>query len=82
MASMLPTLPNTASCVLDDSCTGFDCCVEINVIQRSVKANVYIDACAFKISFGIETFQSQILMDKIEYGNWNTFQIQGVVKLR
>ncbi len=50
----LPSLPDPISCVIEDTCLGFQCCVDVNLIITTVSQSVYlnIDLCNFVISIG------------------------------
>lgn len=51
----LPYLKETeTTCIVDDTCTGVKCCVEMSLLDRSFVYSVRLDACSFMLTVGIE----------------------------
>ena len=50
----LPSLLDPISCVIEDKCLGFQCCVNIDLIITTISQSVYIniDPCNFTIYLG------------------------------
>ena len=51
----LPYLMETeTTCIVDDTCTGVRCCVEMSLLDRSFVYSVRLDVCSFMLTVGIE----------------------------
>ncbi|XP_033724553.1 uncharacterized protein LOC117314596 [Pecten maximus] len=77
----LPDLPSNLTCHLDSTCTGINCCVDVNFMQRSFNAYVKLEPCDYKISVGIEKLQFEKILRDFDFGVWQNAKLFGVVSL-
>ncbi|KAL5015119.1 hypothetical protein ScPMuIL_009389 [Solemya velum] len=52
----MPNLPNGVSCYILGSCSGVQCCMEVEVIQRPISALLSIDTCNLVLTVGFDKF--------------------------
>ncbi|VDI38368.1 Hypothetical predicted protein [Mytilus galloprovincialis] len=74
-------LPTGISCYLSDTCTGIDCCIEVDKLGLSVNAYVGLDACHNTFTVGVENYKHTTTMLNIDYGEIQTFSLMGIVKM-
>ncbi|XP_053398344.1 uncharacterized protein LOC128556707 [Mercenaria mercenaria] len=75
------TLPDDTKCFMDDTCSGFECCSYIDVLQRSIQINFQLDPCSQILTIGIERISHRISLTAFEWGVWNKFYLNGFVRL-
>ncbi|CAG2196994.1 unnamed protein product [Mytilus edulis] len=63
----LPSVPNTMSCHLTDTCTGIDCCIDVEQISRSINVYIKLDACNYKLTAGIEKLTLDVPLLNYEF---------------
>ena len=75
-------LPAGISCYLSDTCTGIDCCIQVDKLGLSVNTYVVLDACHNTFTVGVENYKHTTTMLDIDYGEIQTFSLMGFVKVR
>ncbi|VDI08519.1 Hypothetical predicted protein [Mytilus galloprovincialis] len=78
----LPDLPDSITCHLDNTCTGFSCCADIEFIDRNVNIFLTIDPCNYKLNIGIEKYQFEFFLMDFEFGIEKKFHIGKVIEVR
>ncbi|CAC5375019.1 unnamed protein product [Mytilus coruscus] len=74
-------LPAGISCYLSDTCTGIDCCIQVDKLGLSVNAYVLLDACHNTFTVGVENFKHTTTMLDIDLGEIQTFSMMGFVRV-
>lgn len=69
----LPSLPPTTVCVFTESCSGFDCCTFVELLNRTVHTVFRIDPCAEMLTLGIESVTRNITLSEYQWGNFKWF---------
>ena len=64
----LPSLPSGISCHLDEDCSGFECCLNVSQINRTVAFYMHIDICNNNLSVGIENLIDNQAFVKFPFG--------------
>ncbi|KAK3589057.1 hypothetical protein CHS0354_008707 [Potamilus streckersoni] len=77
----LPFLGNDMSCYIPDYCTGVDCCTYVNLIRRSFRAYVLLNACNFSIEAGIERLSFKIMLLNYTWGRIEHITLRNVIRL-
>ncbi|VDH92137.1 Hypothetical predicted protein [Mytilus galloprovincialis] len=77
----LSHLPVYASCRLSSYCTGLQCCMEVPLLQRSFETHVLLDACAYKLSIGIEKLVINESLFDYTLNTWKTVSLGNMVRL-
>ncbi|CAG2196992.1 unnamed protein product [Mytilus edulis] len=75
------SLPAGISCYLSDTCTGIDCCIQVDKLGLSVNAYVVLDACHNTFTVGVENYKHTTTMLDIDYGEIQTFSLMGFVRV-
>ncbi|XP_060582668.1 uncharacterized protein LOC132739036 [Ruditapes philippinarum] len=78
----LPTLPDNMNCHLVKHCTGFSCCVNVPLLQRSFSFYFDMDSCNFALTAGIEKLQYNQSLINYEFGKANKVDLFGVIQFR
>ncbi|XP_052806223.1 uncharacterized protein LOC128235441 [Mya arenaria] len=76
------TLPSFMSCHIVDYCTGIECCIDVSVIQRSLRAYIFLNACDYKLEIGIENYALNISLLSYSWGKWDEFSLLGIFRIR
>ncbi|VDI33335.1 Hypothetical predicted protein, partial [Mytilus galloprovincialis] len=80
---VLPGLDTSViTCYLDDSCNNVQCCLDVDLIDRSLHFFVNFDPCNYVIKFGIEKLEMDILLDSYHWGKWEEMDLYGVLKIK
>jgi hypothetical protein len=74
-------LDGPVSCHIPDSCTGIDCCVDVDIIGRSFRVFALLDACGYKLSVGIDKLKFDLTLFDYKWGKEEHFSLQGVVRI-
>jgi hypothetical protein len=64
----LSDLPPSMTCIIPDSCTGVDCCVDVDILARSINTYVLLDACNYVMRVGIEKLNVNISLIDYSWG--------------
>ena len=59
---------NSVVCSVSSVCTGLTCCIDMPLLQTSVKTYVSIDSCRNTLHLQIEKLQTKIKLDEVSYG--------------
>ncbi|XP_063420822.1 uncharacterized protein LOC134706043 [Mytilus trossulus] len=78
----VPTLPVYASCRLPSYCTGLQCCVEVSLLQTTFETHVFLDACAYKLSIGIENLVINESLFDYTLNTWKTISLGNLFRLK
>ncbi|XP_048258717.1 uncharacterized protein LOC124137708 isoform X1 [Haliotis rufescens] len=77
----LPTLPDSLSCHIPDYCTGLDCCVDLVSLGMSFNFKILLDTRNLVLTVVIEKLTVQISLFNYKWGEWENFNLNGVVRL-
>ncbi|XP_052067241.1 uncharacterized protein LOC127706624 [Mytilus californianus] len=82
--SVLPTnLEIPATCVILSHCTAIDCCVDVDLLHRSLHVVFDLNVCNNTFTVGIDKLQLEpINLTNIEYGKTHHFNLKGVARIR
>jgi hypothetical protein len=75
-------LPAEVSCYLSNTCTGVDCCVQVDKLGLAINAYVLLDTCNNAFTIGIENYKHTTTILDIDYDQIHTFSMMGLVKIR
>ncbi|XP_052071171.1 uncharacterized protein LOC127709609 [Mytilus californianus] len=78
---ILPAIPNTMSCHLTDTCTGIDCCIDVDQISRSINVYIKLDACNYKLTAGIEKLTFDVPLLNYEFGQKQSFRLKNIFRI-
>ena len=79
---LLPLRDSDITCYMYTTCLGLKCCLDVDVIQRSLVVEVKIDPCNYMMTFRLEKLQLNITFNQYEWGKWKEIDLYGVLKLR
>ncbi|VDI03913.1 Hypothetical predicted protein, partial [Mytilus galloprovincialis] len=74
-------LPVYARCRLPSYCTGIQCCVAVPILKRTFETHVLLDACAYKLSIGIEKLVINESLFDYTFNTWKTVSLGNMVRL-
>ncbi|KAL3873935.1 hypothetical protein ACJMK2_037012, partial [Sinanodonta woodiana] len=77
----LVPLHNGLSCHIPTSCTGVDCCVDVDLIGRSIRTFVLIDPCDNKMAIGIEKLVANHSLSDYRFGQVEHFWLKGIFRI-
>jgi hypothetical protein len=66
----VPTLSSPISCAVPDICTGFQCCVDVDILKRSFEVKVELDVCQYQIEIELEKMYISVPLNEFEYGRY------------
>lgn len=78
----LPDLPDSVNCYLDETCTGFSCCANVEFINKNINIFLNIDPCRYTLNIGIEKYQYEFFLMDFEFGVQKQFHIGKVIEIR
>lgn len=70
---------NLATCILQDICTGVQCCVSVPRFGLSVETFVQVSACDHQLRVGIENLQFNRSLFGYKFGEKEQFDLYGFV---
>lgn len=76
------TLPSFVSCHIQDYCTGIQCCVDVELIGKSLTIYAFLNACDYKLEIGIEKFNLNVTLLDYKWGKIEEFSLFGVLRIR
>lgn len=82
LTDTLPTLPTSIICSLSDTCTGVDCCVDVELLGRSIHTYVDIDPCYYRMTVGLERMEFNTSLVDYTWGSVIDVALYGVVRFR
>ena len=56
--------------------------MESSLLGRTFQTSLQLDACIFKLNFGIEHLQLEVFLLDYTFGEWAEVRARGVIKLR
>lgn len=65
---MKPQLQNGVTCTLTQSCTGVECCLDMEFIDRSIMFKLDLDPCNHNLLLSIENLVYNISLFNFEWG--------------
>ncbi|XP_053398282.1 uncharacterized protein LOC128556671 [Mercenaria mercenaria] len=75
------TLPNTMHCVIGQSCTEVECCIGLEILNRTFKTQVTIDSCAYQMTFAVENYKHSKQLFNYTWGKTEQMWLYGVVRI-
>lgn len=66
----LPKLPDELKCHVPDYCTGFDCCLSLDILRTTMNIEFLLDSCAYTLTMSIEKFKKTILLLDYDWGKF------------
>ncbi|KAL5015120.1 hypothetical protein ScPMuIL_009390 [Solemya velum] len=77
----LPDLIDPVACHFGNSCLSLECCLSVDLIQKSFRFSIELDACSFKLLIEIENLKTEILLFDYEWGTPQVFRLQGALQI-
>ncbi|XP_071145134.1 uncharacterized protein [Mytilus edulis] len=79
----LPHLDTSViTCYLDDSCNNVQCCLDVDLIDRSLHFFLNFDPCNYVIKVGIERLEMDIFLTDYQWGKWKEMDLFGILKIK
>ena len=80
----LPSTPAGINCVIDSTCLGFECCIDMNfiVVQRSTKAFLAIDPCDYRFTAGLGEWFLDVSFFTYELGTEITEKLGNAITIK
>ena len=75
------TLPDHTRCFMDDTCSGFECCSYVEMLQRSFEITFKLNPCSQTLTIGIERILKHISLTQFEFGVKQKFYLNGFIRL-
>ncbi len=77
-------MPDPISCVIEDTCLGFQCCVDIDLMITTVSQSVYlnIDPCNFMISLGFGAWYVDASLLTYQLNTERTYTLGNAIDVR
>ncbi|KAL3873866.1 hypothetical protein ACJMK2_036950, partial [Sinanodonta woodiana] len=72
------TLPDSVVCHIPAYCTGVQCCMNVELLQRHISTHLVLDSCNYQLTVSIEKLSFSIALFDFEYGKKTSVQLQGV----
>lgn len=63
-----PVLPDFIACHIPSSCTEIDCCISVDLVQRTFRSALHLDACNSVLHLQIEKFSWNISLLDYQWG--------------
>lgn len=63
-------ISDSLTCLIKDTCTSINCCLEVEFMKTSFEAYLELDACNDWLEVGIEKLSFNISLKDITYGNY------------
>lgn len=78
----LSSIASNTTCHLFEFCTGVRCCSDLALLGRSINSWLILDHCNYKLSVGFEKFSVNVSLHTYSFGEEQTIDVNGVVRLR
>ena len=78
----MEALPSTTACRLPSYCTGAQCCVDVDLLRRSFETYVYLDACNYRLSVGLEKLDINITLFDFSFDEWKMYTLSNVLRVK
>lgn len=69
-------------CSLGNSSLMMDCCLSVEIIQKSFRFFMELDACNYKLLMEIENLKTEILLFENNWGKPQVFRLQGALLIQ
>ena len=70
MNRTLPTLSPAVSCHVTSFCTGIQCCVHNELLNRTLEIGILLDPCENRLSLSIEQTRYNTTLSKVKWGRY------------
>lgn len=78
----VPTLPSVVSCFVPDSCSALVCCLDVPVINKTLRIDISLDSCLYEMKISIEGLNVKKSLLSYTWGEEESFSLQGGMKLK
>ncbi|XP_052083606.1 uncharacterized protein LOC127720906 [Mytilus californianus] len=75
------SLPDNIVCSLSDTCTSVDCCMDVEVLDKSFHISLDIDPCYHRLTVGIEKMQFNRSLQDCSWGTTLTVSLMGIINM-
>ncbi|WAR05132.1 hypothetical protein MAR_020501 [Mya arenaria] len=79
---VLPNLHNTIQCHLQHTCTGIECCIYVDILDRYVSVFLQVDTCNMRLIAGVENLMINESLLEFNYGSEKHIHLMGVFRMR
>ncbi|XP_052067236.1 uncharacterized protein LOC127706620 [Mytilus californianus] len=76
-----PQLQNGVTCTLTHSCTGVECCLDVELIDRSIFFKLDLDPCNHILLLSIENLSYNISLFNFDWGRDIRFSLENVFRI-
>ncbi|KAK3102203.1 hypothetical protein FSP39_009587 [Pinctada imbricata] len=76
-----PSLGDPFTCHLMSTCTGVECCINVDTLDRTIHTYVIIDSCNFILRIGIEKLKFDITFRDHDFGTQKSFRLANVIRV-
>ncbi|VDI40563.1 Hypothetical predicted protein [Mytilus galloprovincialis] len=77
----LPPLSSDVSCHVTSLCTGIQCCVDNELLNRTLDFSILLDPCEKRLSISIEQTRYNTTFSNINWGVNQYFNLQGMIRI-
>ncbi|CAG2190131.1 unnamed protein product [Mytilus edulis] len=81
MNMTLPPLSSDVSCHVTSLCTGIQCCVDNELLNRTLDFSILLDPCEKRLSISIEQTRYNTTFSNINWGVNQYFNLQGMIRI-
>ncbi|XP_076086791.1 uncharacterized protein LOC143057371 [Mytilus galloprovincialis] len=81
MNMTLPPLSSDVSCHVTSLCTGIQCCVDNELLNRTLDFSILLDPCEKRLSISIEQTRYNTTFSNINWGVNQYFNLQGLIRI-
>ncbi|KAI8485717.1 hypothetical protein Bbelb_365510, partial [Branchiostoma belcheri] len=80
----LPALPSSVNCWPNDLCTGVTCCMDIDLLVKSLATHVWLilDPCEYQVSAGIGGRTFQLELFQYNWGEESSLDVEDSLHIR
>ncbi|XP_066300826.1 uncharacterized protein [Branchiostoma lanceolatum] len=80
----LPALPSSVNCWSNDLCTGATCCMDIDLVVKSLATHVWLilDPCDYRLSAGVGGRAFQFELFQYNWGEESTLDVGDALHIR
>ncbi|KAK3101652.1 hypothetical protein FSP39_005219 [Pinctada imbricata] len=76
-----PSLGDPFTCHLMSTCTGVECCINVDTLDRTIHTYVIMDSCNFILRVGIEKLKFDINYRDHDFGTQKSFRLANVIRV-
>ncbi|VDI43606.1 Hypothetical predicted protein [Mytilus galloprovincialis] len=77
----LPPLSGPVSCHLMETCTGIQCCIDVEQLTRSISAYMVLDTCSYSFEIGIEKLTYKKSLLEFEFDQKQSFSLFNILNI-